>query len=103
MKLAPLSTAVISFALLAIAIKMITVQNNSPLVNATVNFMQHDPVLAQYGAVTADARWDRSVIDVCWLDHPEFASQRAWVQEAIKSTWMKSSGVIFAGWSDCTG
>jgi Dual-action HEIGH metallo-peptidase len=82
-------------------------QSSTYIVPTAIDFRQQDPALTQYGAINADERWDRSSITVCWLDHPEFASQRAWVEKAIRSTWMAASSVRFtgvrsAGWGDCT-
>jgi hypothetical protein len=82
-------------------------QNGSSNVPTAIDFREQDPVLTPYGAVSAGDRWDRNSITVCWLDHPEFASQRTWVEKAVRSTWMKVSSVRFTGvssdvWSDCT-
>ncbi|MDP9049494.1 MAG: M57 family metalloprotease [Acidobacteriota bacterium] len=77
-------------------------QNTLSTAYATVDFRERDPSLIQYGAVNAAARWDRNSISVCWLDHPEFAAERDLVQQAINSTWTKSSSLIFTGWGNCT-
>ena len=80
------------------------INSNAP---TAIDFREQDPVLTPYGAVNATERWDRNSITVCWLDHPEFASQRAWVEKAVRSTWMRASSVRFTGvssgaWGDCT-
>lgn len=77
-------------------------QDRSSASNASVDFQQRDPALTQYGAVDAAARWDRNVISVCWLNHPEFLTERVLVQRAVQSTWMESSSLVFTGWGNCT-
>lgn len=76
-------------------------QNNAYIAPLAVDFRQQDPALTQYGTISAENRWERNVITVCWLNHPEFATQRAWVEHAVRSTWMASSSVRFSGWKDC--
>jgi hypothetical protein len=65
-------------------------------------FQQQDGVLSKYGAVNWEARWDRNVITVCWLDHPEFSRQRELVHQAVTKTWMHVSSIRFTGWADCS-
>ena len=66
-----------------------------------IQFAQISPDLAKYGAVDWDARWDRPQISVCWLNHPEFAVERAWVRDQVAKTWEAASGIRFTGWQDC--
>jgi hypothetical protein len=66
-----------------------------------IDFVRLDPALSNYGAVDWDARWDRNVISVCWLDHPELGQARQWVRDVVADTWEANSSVRLVGWRDC--
>lgn len=66
-----------------------------------IDFPRVDQQLANYGSVDWSARWDRNVISVCWLDHPEFAQERRWVRDAVAKTWEANSGARLVGWRNC--
>jgi len=68
---------------------------------AAVQFDQISPDLAKYGAVDWSARWDRPQISVCWLNHPEYAQEKAWVRDQVAKTWEAASSVRFTGWQNC--
>jgi hypothetical protein len=70
--------------------------------NTTVRFEQISPDLSRYGAVDWSARWDRAQISVCWLNHPEYTQERAWVRDQVSKTWEAASSVRFTGWRNCT-
>jgi hypothetical protein len=67
-----------------------------------VTFEAIDPVLAPYGAVDGAAIWTKSIISVCWLNHPEYANERQMVRDAIKNTWEAASGVRLVSWDNCS-
>jgi hypothetical protein len=85
----------------ALVVSSVPSQMPAPSQGSDVDFQQRDPSLSQYGAVDWEARWDRNVITVCWLNHPELAQQRALVRRAVSDTWVKVSSVRFTGWEDC--
>jgi Astacin (Peptidase family M12A) len=68
----------------------------------TLEFARIVPELSDYGAVDLAARWDRNIISVCWLNRPEYVTERRWVRESIAQTWEAVSSVQFVGWADCT-
>jgi hypothetical protein len=67
-----------------------------------IAFEAIDETLKPYGAVDGDAVWTRSIISVCWLNHAEYAQEKTWVRDAIRSTWEEASGVQLTGWRDCS-
>lgn len=66
-----------------------------------VGFASLNPSLVNYGAIDKSAQWRRNVISVCWLNHPEYTTERKWVSDAIAKTWESASSVRFVGWGDC--
>jgi hypothetical protein len=89
---------------IALVISVLAVARQESLAQGgpAVQFQSIAPELARYGAVDWSARWDRPQISVCWLNHPEAATERNWVRQAVASTWEAASSVRFTGWRDCT-
>lgn len=50
--------------------------------------------------------WKQFPINVCWdlsnADFAMYANQRSWSQLAVQQSWEAHSGVVFAGWQQCT-
>ncbi len=54
------------------------------------------------GFVLSSAIWPSPVIAVCWEnDDALFATERQWVEQAVRSTWQTHSAVNFVGWGKC--
>ncbi|MBJ7413754.1 MAG: hypothetical protein JHD15_25860 [Phenylobacterium sp.] len=55
------------------------------------------------GVVLRSAIWASRSIPVCWESTPASeASARAWVQDAVTTSWQANSLVRFTGWGQCT-
>lgn len=45
---------------------------------------------------------EQTVINVCWEDMNGYLLERAWVKEAVESTWGNVANIKFSGWNQCT-
>lgn len=52
-------------------------------------------------AVSTANVWLSRDIPVCW-ETPGYATEKAWVREAVHRSWEIESGIEFTGWGDCT-
>jgi hypothetical protein len=53
--------------------------------------------------VLSSTIWPNTDISVCWEDAaPAFATEKAWIRDAIARSWEAESSVRFTGWTDCT-
>ncbi|WP_437994758.1 M12 family metallopeptidase [Sorangium sp. So ce185] len=71
-----------------------SIEPDAPLGEATATTQDHLYVLSTNV-------WPSNSIPVCWETSGSFATERAWVQDAVTTTWQANSAVTFTGWGAC--
>ena len=50
--------------------------------------------------VASSRVWSQPNVEVCW-ETAGFATEKAWVRNAVRATWEKESNLLFTGWGTC--